>query len=149
MTEVAAKLRVLLVRSNQNTPLLFEVATQIGFTPTVTLDGPPLLKVPGEPGPGDTISLDAFYDLDAIRMRTSAGFITLTKRELIRAWAEQLGGAHEDWSVDEAILNAIHAPIRIGGVQPTAMELLNCARLAITQGRHIVDIGRAHLESRA
>jgi hypothetical protein len=66
----------------------------------------------------------------------------MTKRELIRAWCEQLGGAHEDWAVDEALVNAIHAPISVGGMQPTAMELRNLARRTLRYGRHLVEFGR-------
>jgi hypothetical protein len=142
LPEVATKLRLLLVRSRANKPLLFEVADQIGVEPKVTLGGPPILKREGEVGPGDTITLDEFFDLQAVTMRTSSGLISLTKRELIRAWAEQLGGAHEDWSVDEALVNAIKTPIFIGGMQPTVMELRNCARTALQYGRQIVEAVR-------
>jgi hypothetical protein len=142
LSEVANKLRLLLVRSRANTPLLFEVADQIGLQPKVTLDGPPLLKREGEVGPGDTITLDEFFNLQAVTIRTSAGLISFTKRELIRAWAEQLGGTHEDWSVDEALVNAIRTPILLGGMQPTVMELRNCARTALRYGRQIVTVAK-------
>jgi hypothetical protein len=142
LPEVATKLRLLLVRSRANKPLLFEVAAQIGVEPKVTLGGPPLIKREGEIGPGDTITLDQFFDLQAVTIRTSSGLISLTKRELIRAWAEQLGGAHEDWSVDEALVNAIQTPVFIGGMQPTVLELRNCARTALQYGQQIVEVAR-------
>jgi hypothetical protein len=143
LPEVATKLRILLVRSRMNKPLLFEVAAQVGLKLQLSLDGPPMLKKEGEIGPGDTISLDEFFDLQAVTIRTSVGLITLTKRELIRAWAEQLGGAHEDWSVDEALINAVRFPLLITGMQPTVMELRNCAGIALQHGRRIVATARS------
>src|SRR5215831_20961083 len=66
-------------------------------------------------------------DLDAVSVRTSDGLlVTLTKRELIRAWSEQLGGAHEDWAVDEALVKAVRIQGSFQGIQLTALELLNC-----------------------
>jgi hypothetical protein len=37
---VTGKLRILLVRSKQNLPLLFEVADRLGLVPRVRIDGP-------------------------------------------------------------------------------------------------------------
>jgi hypothetical protein len=142
LPEVATKLRVLVVRSRKNVPLLFEVARRLDVEPKVILEGPPIKPEPGEPSPGDEIALDDFFNLQAVTVRTSAGLVTMTKRELIRAWCEQLGGAHEDWAVDEALVNAIHAPISVGGMQPTAMELRNLARTTLRYGRHLVEFGR-------
>jgi hypothetical protein len=148
LPEVATKLRVLLVRSGRNRPLLFDVAKGVGFTPIVTLSGPPIRRPAGEKGPGDHISVDAFFDLDAVGVQTSTGFVMMTKRQLIRAWSEQLGGAHEDWSVDEALVNAIRTPVSIGGVQPTVIELRNCASTTLRVGRHVLETARASLADR-
>lgn len=142
LPEVATKLRILLVRSRKNVPLLFECAKRLEVEVTVRLDDPPIIAPPGEPGPGDEVSLDAFFDLEAVGVKTKAGFVTMTKRQLIRAWCEQLGGAHEDWAVDEALVNAIRAPIRVGGMQPMVMELRNCAHTALRYGRDLVRRGR-------
>jgi hypothetical protein len=142
LPEVASKLRILLVRSRHNKPLLLEVAERLGYTPIVTLAGPPIRRAPGEKGPGDHISVDAFFDRDAVGVQTSIGFVMMTKRQLIRAWCEQLGGAHEDWSVDEALVRAIDAPATINGMQPTAIELRNCATTALGVGRHILEVAR-------
>jgi hypothetical protein len=146
LPEVATKLRVLLVRTAKNKPLLLEVAKQLNFEPMVTLDGPPVVPPPGEPGPGDTISLDAFFDRLAIVITTTSGPVTLSKRQLIRAWCEQLGGAHEDWSVDESLVNAIQAPIRIFGVQPTVIELRNCAKTALHHGNKLIELSKKAAE---
>ena len=137
LPEVATKLRILLVRSRHNKPLLIDVAGALGFTPIVTLSGPPIRRPPGEKGPGDHISVDAFFDRDAVGVMTAAGFVMMTKRQLIRAWSEQLGGAHEDWAVDEALLNAIRTALLVGGVQPTVIELRNCTTTALGVGHYV------------
>jgi hypothetical protein len=139
LPEVATKLRVLLVRSRQNRPLLIEVADRFGIPLNVTLDCPP---VEGGPRAGDVLSLDAFFDLQAVTVRTSAGLASMTKRELIRAWSEQLGGAHEDWSVDESLVNAVRIEVPILGLRPSVMELGNCARTAVRCGREVVRLAR-------
>lgn len=144
LPEVAAKLRILLVRSRQNIPLLFRVADALGVVPKVVLDGPPLQPPPGRPGPGDEITLDKFFDLEAVTIRTSAGLVTMTKRELIRAWCEQLGGVHEDWEVEDALINAVHAPFFVNGMQLSALELSNCVRTTIREGRRLL----AHAKKR-
>lgn len=142
LPEVAGKLRILLVRSRHNVPLLFEVANRVGVVPRVVLDGPPVQLPPGEPGPGDEVSLDDFFDRQAVMIKTSDGLVSMTKRELIRAWCEQLGGAHEDWAVDEALVNAVRFPVLVGGMQAMALELRNCARLTLVHGRRVVEHAR-------
>lgn len=137
--EVATKLRVLLVRSRHNTPLLLEIADRLGIPLELTLGGPPVTPPPGEPGPGETISLDRFFDLKAMYIRTKSGLVPISKREFIRAWCEQLGGAHEDWSVDEAIVGAIEFPIFLDGVHPSVIELRNCAKITLRYGYRLLD----------
>lgn len=137
--EVATKLRVLLVRSRHNTPLLLEIADRLRIPLDVTLTGPPVAPPPGEPGPGETISLDRFFDLKAMYIRIDTGLVPITKREFIRAWCEQLGGAHEDWAVDKAIVAAIEFPLLVNGVHPSVIELRNCARTALKYGDHLLD----------
>jgi hypothetical protein len=142
LPEVAGKLRILIVRSRSNRPLLFEVADKLGVVPEITLGGPPVRGQPGEPGPGDTIPLDEFFDLDAVTIRTSSGLVTMTKRKLVAAWCQQLGGVHEDWSVEEALVNAVRFPIRIFGMQLSSIELSNTARITLHHGRILLERGR-------
>ncbi len=137
LPEVATKLRLLVVRSRQNTPLLLEVA-DVKLPLTVTLGGPPGIRSIEGIGAGDQMSLDAFFDLQAMSIPTSAGSVSMTKRELIRAASEQLGGAHADWAVSEALLNAVSEQILIGGMTPAALELRGCARAALAHGARVV-----------
>jgi hypothetical protein len=128
---------------------LLDVAERLGVPLNVKLDGPPgVAWSEDQPGPmaGDALSLDAFFDLDAMTIRTSEGLVSMTKRELIRAWCEQLGGAHEDWSVDEALVNAIRTEVRVFGVRPTVMELGNCARTALQYGRLVLATAKGQSE---
>ncbi len=151
LPEVATKLRVLLVRSRHNKPLLFEVADRLGIEMTVTLDGSPGLgSKPENPNsmPGDKLSLDAFFDLMAVTVRTSAGLVPMTKRELIRAWSEQLGGSHEDWSVDEALVNAVRTEVPIFGFRPMLLELCNCVNTTLHHGRRVVAVAKERLSER-
>jgi tetratricopeptide (TPR) repeat protein len=137
--EVATKLRILLVRKNPNTPLLLEIAERLEVPLNVTLGGPPVQPLKGEPGPGDTVTLDCFFDLRAVHIRTSAGLVGISKRKLICAWCEQLGGAHEDWGIEEAILNSLEFPLLINGTSPNVIELHNCARIALEYGDQLLD----------
>ena len=137
--EVATKLRILLVRSRHNTPLLLEIANRLKVPLNLTLGGPPVQPPKGEPGPGDTITLDRFFDLSAMHIRTSSGLVRISKREMIRAWCEKLGGAHEDWDIDEAILNALELPWVVNGIHLAVIELRNCAKIALQYGDHLLD----------
>jgi hypothetical protein len=143
LPEIATKLRLLLVRSNKNRPLIFDLMKELGIAFDVVLDGPPQLRrrtgdTTSTPAPGDRLSLDAFFDLRAVTIRTTAGLIDLTKRELIRAWSEQLGGAHEDWAVDESLSNALKTQLPFVKVRPMVLELRNCANIALRYGREVV-----------
>ena len=139
--EVANKLRLLLARFGSNKPLLFDVATAIGMELTVVLDGPPIKRPSGDetPPPGTVMSLEKFFDLDAFTIPTKDGsFRTLTKIEFIRTLAEQHGGAHEDWTHDEAARNAARIPFFFNGAQIMMIELHSCAELAWRKGREVV-----------
>ncbi|TAK51236.1 MAG: hypothetical protein EPO25_17270 [Gammaproteobacteria bacterium] len=107
-----------------------------------TLDGPPIRRRHGEPGPGDQLTLDEFFDRQAVGIRTAAGFVTLTKRQLIRAWCEQLGGAHEDWAVEESLANAVNMQLPIAELRPTVMELQNCTDTALAHGWKVLELAR-------
>lgn len=147
LPEIAGKLRILLVRSRFNHPLLFRVAEHINYTPKVELSGPPVRPLPGEPGPNEVITLDRFFDLHAVTIRTWQGPARMTKRELIRAWCEQLGGVHEDWEVDEELANTLGLPIIIGGMHPGAYELRICAQTALQHGQQIIERYKKEVEN--
>jgi hypothetical protein len=84
------------------------------------------------------MGLEEFFDRDAVGVQTTDGFRMLTKIQLIRALAEQHGGAHEDWTHDEALRNAVQTQLFINGTQATMMELSNSARLVLRKGREVL-----------
>ncbi|MGD0167764.1 MAG: hypothetical protein ABSC51_10850 [Gaiellaceae bacterium] len=121
--EVAAKLR-LLVGEHGNKPLLLDLIDEMGQVVDVTLGGPPIQPPPGRPGPGDQITLREYLHLEAIFLRVpSRGMVSITKAQLIEAWAQQVGGAHEDRAIDEELAYALFGGIYIGGLPASAAEL--------------------------
>ena len=122
--EVAGNLRLLVTKSKSNRPLLLDLMEATGIKPPVTLGGPPIKPPPGEPGPGDTISLERYLQIGAVGIRVSPEqFVMLNKVQLIRAWAEQTGSSHEDWSLDPALDAVLQARVFIGGLPATFAEL--------------------------
>ncbi|SRR6266542_5284554 len=122
--EVAGKPRLLVTKFGSNRPLLLDLMAETGIAPTITLDGPPVQRPPGEAGPGDVISLQRYLGLDAIAIRIPSGdFIMLNKTQFLRAWAEQSGSSHEDWSLEPALAAILDARIYLGGLHGALAEL--------------------------
>jgi len=145
LPEIATKLRVLLIRSGSNKPLLFEVAARLNLVLNITLDkdAPPVEPIPGEPIPGETITLDRYFDLNSVMVGTSNGLVAISKRNLIRAWSEQLGGAHVDWALDESLKNALEAPFLIDNMPLLAQELKSSAKIALDCGTLLLEKAKA------
>ena len=89
----------------------------------ILLEGPPVKRVPGKPGPGDQVSLREYLSLEAYGIRTQSGFVMLTKHELIGIWAQQNGSAHEDWSLDEPYAISRSSGLFIGGYPALVADL--------------------------
>ena len=122
--EIAAKLRLLVTKFRSNEPLLLRLMEETGIEPTITLSGPPIKRGPGIPTAGDKISLKQYMELGAIGIRIPSGeFIMLNKTQFIRAWAEQTGANHEDWSMDESLSTILNSNVFIGGVHGALVEL--------------------------
>lgn len=122
--EIAGKLRLLVTKFGSNRPLLLDLMAQTGIAPSITLGGPPIHRAPGEPGPGDTISLARYLELTAMGVRIQSGqFVVLNKIQFIRAWAEQSGSSHEDWSHDPVLVEILTPQIFIGGLHGALAEL--------------------------
>ncbi|MBI2090208.1 MAG: hypothetical protein HYT78_15965 [Deltaproteobacteria bacterium] len=134
--EVAGKLRLLVTKFGSNRPLLLDLMAETGINPLITLGGPPIEPPPGEPRPGDKISLSLYLQLGAIGIRVPSGeFVMLNKTQLIRAWAEQTGSSHEDWSLDPPLEAILRAPIYIGGLHGAFAEL----RITTEPVLHVAD----------
>lgn len=122
--EVAAKLRLLVYEHGRNKPLLLALMDEFGIDVPITLGGPPIQPLSGQPGPGDQVSLREFLELPACGVRVpSGGFVQLTKKEFIGVWAQQHGAAHEDWELNEELAVIRGSRIYIGGRRPEAEEL--------------------------
>ena len=134
--EVAGKLRLLVTRFGSHRPLLLDLMQETGIQPKVTLGGPPVIREPGEPGPGDEITLAEYLELGAIGTRVPNGdFVMLKKTQFIRAWAEQTGSSHEDWEMDPALRAILSFPVYIGSLHGALAEL----RVTTETVLHIAD----------
>ena len=138
--EVAGKLRLLVAKFGSNKPLLLRLIDKTESTIRVTLDGPTIKRPPGEPGLGDKITLEQFLNLGAIGTRIPNGdFIELNKIQLIRAWAEQTGASHEDWSMDPELKSALNAQVYIFGLQATTYELRTTTNTVLSVGDQFIN----------
>lgn len=138
--EIAGKLRLLVTESpskrNRHRPLLLGLMAVTGIEPLITLDGPPVQPLPGEPGPGDKITLRQYVQLRAVGIRvTPELFVVLNKDKLIRLWAQQTGSAHEDWELEPELDAILKAEIFIGGLHAALAELRGITKTVL----HIAD----------
>ena len=135
-SEVATKLRLLLVRSRNNVPLLIELAGRFDVPLIVTLALHPV-KRPDDPT--GQITLDQFFDMTAYMYKGETGVIKVSKRQIIRAWCEQYGGAHEDWAVDDWVRLALRPHMLIfNGLHPVQIELQNSTKAVLQYGQHLL-----------
>jgi hypothetical protein len=142
--EIAGKLRLLVIRKDGNKPLLLRFAQLTGDELTVTLAGPPIPPLPGQPGAGDTITIETFLDLVAVALPTpdSGGrLVPLSNREFVTTWAEQYGAAHEDWNLLETSHGGIALPVGTEGTRAHARTLLRIA----DEIRRVADASLAQL----
>lgn len=116
--EVAKQLRILATEFGSNKPLLIKLMAITNIKVNVLLgDKPPGLYPPGynkEKG----MKLEAYMKLMPVGRRISTGeFIQLSNEDLIRGWAEKLGGAHEDWSIPEGLATVLYDRVFFGNMQ--------------------------------
>lgn len=122
--EISGKLRLLVCKFGRHKPLLQALMDEFELNIRITIDGPPNVQSPPDlPSVGDQISLQEYLALPAYGIKTSTGFVEITKEQLIRVWAEKHGPAHEDWSLPEEFVTAINTQILIFGLSPIEHEL--------------------------
>jgi len=139
--EIASKLRLLVTKFRSNEPLLLRLMDETGIHPELTLNGPPIQLTPAGHRADDEISLEEYLELNAIGIRIPSGrFVMLNKVNFIRALAEQAGGSHEDWDLDEALATLLATPVYIMGLHGSLAELqtsvdavLSVAKRLLTQ----------------
>jgi hypothetical protein len=116
--EVAGKLRLLVYEHphSRNNPLLLSIMNKYGIEVLFFIDSP--IK-----GKGGRMDLRTYLSETAFGAKTSRGFVSLSGFELIAAWAQQSGAAHEDWSLDEELARLLNAGVFIGGIHASAATL--------------------------
>jgi hypothetical protein len=121
--EIAAKLRLLLIESRSNKALLFRVAE--AFHPRVEYDPRPDYDHPR-----------TWPELLGGPMFTF-GDRSISFREVICRFAEQMGGVHEDWSVDDMLLKT-QTDAHVNGVSLAQNNLTSIAIKAIANAKELL-----------
>jgi hypothetical protein len=105
LSEIAGKLRLLIIDipgNRRHKPLLLEVAQVYQVTQRLT---------PEEGADREPFTWPQFLDRAAATLTDGSGEPrNITFREFIRAWAEQAGGTHEDWEIDQSLIDMINLP---------------------------------------
>ena len=134
--EIAAQLRILATGFRSNTPLLIELMDRTGIE----------IRVMAEIGPQDYdrekgMTLTEYMDILAVGLRISTGeFVEISRTNLVRSWAEKLGGAHEDWEIPEGFATVVSTNLHIGGTQAALGALRVIAETVINVGEHFLSI---------
>jgi hypothetical protein len=133
--EIANKLRLLAVDiGRSNTALLLEVMRRTGITAFVPNDGPPVRQPNGEPMP-DSWTLEEFMNLLAVAIRIQSGeMVEFTRSGIVRAVAEKMGGAHQDWEIPANLAAALETPIYLNNRQLIDASILSIAATVIRVG---------------
>jgi hypothetical protein len=124
--EVAGKLRLLVYEHprSHNKPLLLSIMDTCGIEVLFFIDSP--IK-----GKGGQMDLRTYLSETAFGAKTSRGFVRLSGFELIAAWAQQSGAAHEGWSLDEELARLLNAGVFIGGTHASAATLRAITRTVL------------------
>jgi hypothetical protein len=139
--EIAAKIRLLAIETRSNKALMLRVGRLFGKTPTVTLEGPPGWEYQEGIKAGDTITLEDWLELFQLAVRTESSPdkpIEMTTREFVLVWAQQHGGSHEDWSLDERFQASRDTKVRVMGVRPNDLILMNIAGVILSRAEALL-----------
>lgn len=122
--EVAGKLRVLVLRSRLNTPLLLDLMEKYQIQVNVTLNFEET-----------TITMDEYLDRLAYAIRVKEhGMVEVSNRQLVGLWAQQYGASHEDWELDIDLAAGLNSDIYIGGLQATVRVLRAISNTVLSVG---------------
>ncbi len=108
---LSAILRILVMETKTNKPLLFKIAKHFNYEPTVTIDSPFGIK---------TKALK--IHLKDIYFASGTEKLSLTNEEFIKIAAQQDGGAHVDSEIDFSY-HFSNRGISIGGLPPKVLKL--------------------------
>jgi hypothetical protein len=122
--EVAGKFRLLVYEWGRNTPLLLKLMDVFGVTIPITINKPRgTIQLP---------SLRGYLDELAFVHRLTGGELAeYTKKQVIGAWSQQMGASHEDWQVEELLLQARDPGLRIGGLPGAVHALRSITRTVL------------------
>lgn len=116
--EIAAKLRLLAIETRKNTPLLQSVMKAKEIDPQI-----------------GGLTLEAFLSFPAVGVKVGPSeYKDLSYGDFIRGWAEQMGGAHEDWAVDDALAMSFRLPAYVkeaDGLHMNVLQLRHAARFVL------------------
>jgi hypothetical protein len=132
--EIAAKVRLLAIDGRSNKALMLRIGEVIDGTPWVVIDGPPGWTYLDGHKTGDRLTLREWLDTFQVGVRTPSSadtLVPLTKREFILIWAQQHGGAHEDWNLDERFQASRDVGLQISGTHVNDHALLEIARVVL------------------
>jgi hypothetical protein len=139
--EIAAKIRLLAIETRSNKALMLRVGRLFGKTPNVTLEGPPGWEYEEGIKAGDTITLERWLALSQLFVRTENSpdkAVEMTTREFVLVWAQQHGGAHEDWSLDHRFQASRDTNVRLIGGRPNDLILRGIAGVILSRAESLL-----------
>ncbi len=127
--EIAAKCRLLTLKTSANRPLLQTLACLTGHGLRIETGAlPPGMFWQEGIGGGEMIDIEEWLDMMAGAFQTpSSGGEAISTRDLVQTWAEQSGAAHEDWGQEEVFHIARTIGVHVQGMQATQLQLLQIA----------------------
>ncbi len=121
--EVAGKLRLLVYRSPTCKPLLRDLMDK--FNTDIRLD---------LSGPGNrSADIDEYFNqvCGAFRSSKTGDLIKVTRMNIVRTWAQQIGSSHEDSSVDEDFAELLNHGLFVNSRQIAVDELRRSSQFVL------------------
>lgn len=92
--EIAGKLRVLVYQSRTNIPLLLGLAEKFHIPLTLDFD---------KPGGHIQMTLQQYLDSLACVIGIGSELVSISVKQFIAMWSQQMGASHQDWQIDEEL----------------------------------------------
>lgn len=121
-------LRILVIETSTNRPLLFDLAKEYGFEPDVVIDSPFGIKK-------QTLR----EHLKELFFASNTEKIRMTNEEFVKIASQQDGGSHVDPTIDFGYQFA-NEDILIGGLPPKVLKLRILANHVLKSGKELIAI---------
>lgn len=121
-------LRILVIETPTNKPLLFDLAKEHGFEPGVTIDSPFGIKK-------QTLR----EHLKELFFASNTEKIRITNEEIIKIASQQDGGSHVDSTIDFGYQFANEGML-IGGLPPKVLKLRILANHILKSGKELMAV---------